>query len=738
MRDTQKTEEELVKSFEENDNEIVNQSAKKKFWIISIISFLVALIIIFGILIFTVFKKEENYDYPTELDTIPLEELNKARDSFKQFTYNESASLSYNLFIPENYNSSHNKKYPLMVFIADASTVGKEVTYPIYQTVGGPIWATDTVQKKHNCFVLIPQYKEIIIDDRDGYSKTEDIITTSTLILEILKKYNIDSNKVYGTGQSMGAMTILYLLANNQNLFTAGLIVDGQWKKDELLGLVNASFTYFAAGGDEKSFNGQSEIKEYFDYKNISYGCLTEINAREKVEILNDITKNLYDLGYKYNFISYKKGSVFPSNSKSLNEHMASFKYGYRIETVRDWIFEQNKIKCEKGLYYSEDGKCSLTNFCYSTKEDHSCSKCIYGYFLSSDKISCTQDINCQNGNQKTGLCNYCIYNYYLDKQDSTCKSNLEEEKFKFCKVVDNGVCIECEIFYYLSQDNKCSISPNCSLSENSLCIKCIDGFYLGYDHICTDIEKCIYSSVSSGCYECIDGFYYDCFDKICKESVDNFINCKRNAVWEQTQCFACKNNFYLSQLDYLCYDNTQPGPFYKCEKSDFYGRLCMTCIEGYFIGRDDSNCTKIEGCLMSLNEDTCLECDDYYCLDNLGNCTDNYYIIDEDKKFYYRCKKLNEFGTGCDLCENDLNTTDEGICYDDYHCIKRENGECLRCQKENPYGYYTYCFNEIFGCIDSFLKNCIRCDNIFDLEVCTECEVGYEIDEFGECIPKE
>ena len=56
MRDTQKTEEELVKSFEENDNEIVNQSAKKKFWIISIISFLVALIIIFGILIFTVFK----------------------------------------------------------------------------------------------------------------------------------------------------------------------------------------------------------------------------------------------------------------------------------------------------------------------------------------------------------------------------------------------------------------------------------------------------------------------------------------------------------------------------------------------------------------------------------------------------------------------------------------------------------------------------------------------------------
>ena len=475
MKDTQTTEEDLIKNDE--SDKIVTKSPKKKFWIIAIISILVVLIIIFIILIFTVFKNddsedseedsEENYDEPTVLDTIPSEELNRARDSFMQFNYTENnAFLSYNLFIPENYNSSHNKKYPLVVFIGDASTVGQEVTYPIYQTVGGPIWATDTVQKKHNCFVLVPQFKGVIIDDRGGYSKTEDINVTSRLILEIIKTYNIDSNKIYGTGQSMGAMTTLYLLANNQNLFTAGLIVDGQWIKDELLGLVNASFTYFAAGGDEKAFNGQNEIKEYLGNQNISYGCLTEVNAKEKVEILNDMVKNIYELGYQHNFITYKNGSVLPSTG-SMVEHMASFKYGYRIETVRDWIFEQNKIKCEKELYYSEDGKCSLTNFCYTAKEDHSCSKCIYGYYLSSDEASCTQDINCKNGNKETGQCNYCISNYYLDRKDNTCKSNLGEEKFKFCKVVDNGVCIECQMYYHLSQDNQCSISQNYTISEN-------------------------------------------------------------------------------------------------------------------------------------------------------------------------------------------------------------------------------------------------------------------------------
>ena len=38
------------------------------------------------------------------------------------------------------------------------------------------------------------------------------------------------------------------------------------------------------------------------------------------------------------------------------------------------------------------------------------------------------------------------------------------------------------------------------------------------------------------------------------------------------------------------------------------------------------------------------------------------------------------------------------------------------------------------FGCVNSFDKNCIRCDDIMDMDVCTQCEEGYEIDEFGEC----
>ena len=101
---------------------------------------------------------EDKNDDRFILDTISSEELNKARDSFKQYIFTDSKDsskvLDYNLFIPDNY--SKNEKYPLMMFIGDGSTVGKEKS-PITRTVGGPIWVTDTDQKKHKRFVLIPE-----------------------------------------------------------------------------------------------------------------------------------------------------------------------------------------------------------------------------------------------------------------------------------------------------------------------------------------------------------------------------------------------------------------------------------------------------------------------------------------------------------------------------------------------------------------------------------------------------
>jgi predicted peptidase len=337
------------KEFENKEDNLLEEDKSKintKCIIISAICVLLIIAIVL-ILIFTVFSKKDESDKSdqssednTQIDTIPPEEMNKARQSFKQYNFTEDSKvLSYNLFIPENYTKD--EKYPLVMFISDKSLVGKEVTAPITETVGGPIWATDTVQKKHPCFVLVPQYNEGVVDGT--WSKSEYLNITLKLIAKLEEDYSIDKNRIYGTGQSMGAMTTLYLLANHQDLFAAGLIADGHWLLEQLYGLVNATFTFFAAEGDPNPFNTQNEVKEYFNNNSYPYGSLELINARENAEVLNKETDAMYQKGNKQNFISFAKGTVVNPGSEGKGEHMASFKYAYRLERVRDWIFEQEK-----------------------------------------------------------------------------------------------------------------------------------------------------------------------------------------------------------------------------------------------------------------------------------------------------------------------------------------------------------------------------------------------------------
>ena len=62
---------------------------------------------------------------------------------FSQWEYQDAEtgkSMEYNLYVPENYDGE--KSYPLLLFIADASTVRKEVTSPLTQGYGALVWAT--------------------------------------------------------------------------------------------------------------------------------------------------------------------------------------------------------------------------------------------------------------------------------------------------------------------------------------------------------------------------------------------------------------------------------------------------------------------------------------------------------------------------------------------------------------------------------------------------------------------
>lgn len=108
---------------------------------------------------------------------------------------NTGKEMQYNLYTPKNLELG--RKYPLVMFIADASTAGKGVKASLIQGYGGIIWATDEAQAKHPAFVLVPSYTETAVNDK--WETTEEVPMTLRLIKNQISEKAIDANRVYTT-----------------------------------------------------------------------------------------------------------------------------------------------------------------------------------------------------------------------------------------------------------------------------------------------------------------------------------------------------------------------------------------------------------------------------------------------------------------------------------------------------------------------------------------------------------
>ena len=395
-------------------------------------------------------------------------------------------------------------------------------------------------------------------------------------------------------------------------------------------------------------------------------------------------------------------------------------------------IDEVNCDICNKRYYLSEDGQCSDTIMC-SKSNKNVCEECISGYKLLENN-SCSKEENCKIADKDTGLCNICEKGYYFNYKDKKCGTNKEDNEYKYCEIYNNG-CTKCENGYFISEDLKCVNTRGCAESENGKCLKCSDTYYIGLDKNCSRTEHCIYSgkNIFYGCDECEENYCYNMFSNICfLIEEEKYYNCK---MAYGSRCSYCQKNFYLNETDSICYDNTDENDnFYKCAKSDYYGKRCFECIEGYYLGSEDYKCTKIENCKISENENKCLECSEYYCFDvKKQKCFDNDFLYDEKEKIYINCNRTNEEGDKCEECLEGYELGNEGYCTNFERCIEKKDGICEKCRSEE--NEFLFCANSVFGCIKTFLQNCVKCDDLFNLFACTECEEGYKINEYGMCV---
>ena len=391
---------------------------------------------------------------------------------------------------------------------------------------------------------------------------------------------------------------------------------------------------------------------------------------------------------------------------------------------------------CDDSYYFDETGNCSLSKYCYETSIYGECQKCIDNYYLSMSNSICSTEKYCFQADNDIENCILCEQHYYLDLKDLKCKSNREENDFKFCSKVINGICTDCIHEYNLTVDFKCTITNHCIEANNGICLACDDNYFLGLDNKCTDVERCIYSTNFGYCIECEDNYYYNALYNNCSIAIGAMEHCKSSDGY---LCHECKKNYYLEYNNNTCEDNTQEGPFYKCAYGDFNEQICNECEDGYFLGILDNKCTLINNCKISKDENTCEVCDEDYCLDaKKGTCIKNDIIENEDEKFYFNCNRTNLEGNACEECINGFYIGKEGYCIDFRKCIEEIDGECLRCTDEKTDYGYDYCANKYLGCIEIFFEGCSKCDNLLDLNTCTECKEGYQMTVFGRCVKNE
>lgn len=273
-------------------------------------------------------------------DATLQEMIKTVAPKFAQAEYQDAESgvtMAYSLFVPQDVDTT--KTYPLVLFIADASTVGDDATKPLTQGYGALVWATDRWQKEHPCYVLVPQFRGVAVNDK--YEHNGEVDAAARLLKKIAADNYVDSKRIYTTGQSMGGMISMYYNVAYPDLFAASIFVDSHWDASTFDKLVKHKFIYFVAGDKGKAYPSIKPLEAAAEKVGVQY-TFSEWSAKLPEQRQSELAATMLEKGAPVNIFEFETGSVLPEGVKGM-DHMYSFDYAYKIPSVREWLFKQHK-----------------------------------------------------------------------------------------------------------------------------------------------------------------------------------------------------------------------------------------------------------------------------------------------------------------------------------------------------------------------------------------------------------
>lgn len=297
-----------------------------------------------------------------------------AKHCYSEYTGKyEDFELPYSIYVPpREILMSHKGKIPLVLHMEHAGGNDIDPMSAVTSSRAAVKLADPAWQKEHPAIILVPQIEESRRSTDDFMASSEANTAVWELVDNVMETYRdyIDENRIYGTGQSMGGMTILNMAAQRDNFFAGISVVGAQWgnnynKEHQHNGAPArtpendpVSFSGFGldrenyrnwyymvsddnilvqtCSGDPLATGLWSDFAAYYAAANleIPHAEWDPYLPPAEQETLGKsiLSKNDTTPGTGIHWASFTRGS-----------HMSTWKYGYRLDYPLQWLFAQTR-----------------------------------------------------------------------------------------------------------------------------------------------------------------------------------------------------------------------------------------------------------------------------------------------------------------------------------------------------------------------------------------------------------
>ncbi|AWG23637.1 phospholipase [Flavobacterium faecale] len=211
-----------------------------------------------------------------------LENVNTSLFEKRLFS-KDSIRIPFGFLTPKDNQTG--KKFPLIITFHNSTRIGNDNEKQLEPLA--KIWLRDEIYANYQCYVVAPQFNKrssnyVPTNDNHLTSKpSNEVSALLTLIENLQKEYpNIDKNRIYLIGYSMGASTAQNLLSLKPNKFAALVSVAAVPDFSNLKKIENKNI--WLIHGDQDDENPYDGSVVFFDKlaksKNLTFTTVRNLN----------------------------------------------------------------------------------------------------------------------------------------------------------------------------------------------------------------------------------------------------------------------------------------------------------------------------------------------------------------------------------------------------------------------------------------------------------------------------